>query len=366
MLNEMNHEAAQATGSEPEVTVLISVFNGERFLRETLDSLLAQDFGDFEVLIINDGSTDGTSSILAEYTADARFRVIDQENRGLVYSLNRGLEAARADLIARLDADDIAMPRRLSRQVEFMKDHPEVALLGSAITLIDENGRTLKDVVYPTGSDLVKSSLSRYCAVAHPSVMMRRTPVLGLGGYRPAFRHAEDYDLWLRIAERHSIDNLKEPLVLYRQHDGNISVRFQKQQTLSTFAARHCSKRRLAGLPDPMNGKETPISTNDLTILELTDNEEALYYFELIKNTLIKREQDFESAAALKGSLKRLWELRSHLPRGRLARRCLIPAGFAFRRIGDREESGKWFVRGFRTDPFSTLWAMVRSGLQGR
>lgn len=364
MLNEMNHEAAQPAGSEPQVTVLISVFNGECFLRETLDSVLAQDFKDFEVLVINDGSTDGTPSILAEYSADPRFRVIDQENRGLVYSLNRGLEAARADLVARLDADDIALPHRLSRQVEFMRDHPEVALLGSAITLIDKDGRTLKEVVYPTGS-AVKSSLSRYCAIAHPSAMMRRSPVLELGGYRPAFRHAEDYDLWLRISERHSIDNLKEALILYRQHEGNVSVRFQEQQTLSTFAAIHCSKRRLAGFPDPMEGKDTPISTLDLLTLKLTESEDAQYHFELIKNALNTSEQDFEPAA-LKGSLKRIWELRSHLPRGRMARRCLIPAGFAFRRIGDREESRKWFVRGFRTDPLSTVWAMVRSGLQGR
>lgn len=364
MVNEVNNDAQNPAGDEPLVSVLISVHNGESYLHETLNSVLAQDFAKFEVVIVNDGSTDRTADILAEYAVDQRFRIITQERRGLIYSLNLGLQLARAELIARLDADDIALPHRFTRQVEFMRAHPEVALLGSAIIVINKQGKELKKVVYPTGPGPAKLAMSRLCAVSHPSVMMRRTLVLGVGGYRSAFLHAEDYDLWLRISEHHPIDNLTEPLIRYRKHDKNVSLIFHQQQSLSTVVARHCSKKRIAGLPDPMEGKVTPVSLSDLSTLDLTEHEEALFHFESLKDALNTREHAFNPEFA-KESLTRAWELQSHLSRGRLVRRCLIPGSAAFRRAGYRSESRVWGGRAFRIDPFNAILGLIRLLLRG-
>jgi len=362
---DVNSGATPPAGLGPQVSILISVYNGERYLREALESVISQDFKDFEVVIINDGSTDRTGNILAEYAVDQRFRIINQESRGLVYSLNRGLQEARAELIARLDADDVALPQRLTRQVDYMRAHPEVALLGTAITVIDKKGQKVKDHLYPTGSDQVKSAMSRFCAVSHPSVMMRRSRILELGGYRSAFLHAEDFDLWLRLSERYLIDNLTEPLILYRQHDENVSRRFQQQQSLSAIVAIRCSEIRRTGQADPMSGKEAPVSPLDLARLDLSESEEAQILFESIKNALNNKDQVFDPEF-LRESLTRAWELRSHLHRGRMVRRCLIPGSAAFRGVGYGEDAKKWVSRAFGIDPVNAFWALLRMAFTSR
>jgi len=207
----------------PKVSVLMPVYNGERYVREALESILAQTFTDYEFIIVDDGSTDGTPFILAEYARqDPRIVLLTNgANRGLVATLNRGLEAARGQYIARMDADDVSLPERLARQVAYLDQHPEVGVLGTNVAYIDSEGRFLnggrpKDP-QPLSPTLLQWLLLWRCAIYHPTVMLRRSILAETGlAYDPAFRHAEDRDLWTRLAPYTLIASLPEVLVYYR------------------------------------------------------------------------------------------------------------------------------------------------------
>jgi hypothetical protein len=199
------------------VSVLMPVLNGGAFLRPAIDSVLAQRGPTFELLIVDDGSTDGSLE-LAEGIPDARVQVIRNARRaGLAAALNVGLARARGELIARLDADDVAHPARLERQVDFLRSHPRIALVGSRARLIDESGATI-GMVERCREEV---SVRWYCLFDNPfihsSVMFRRAEVFGaLGGYDESLRLCEDWALWARVLERHGACNLDEPLVDYR------------------------------------------------------------------------------------------------------------------------------------------------------
>jgi len=201
----------------PKVTVLMSVFNGERYLREAMESILSQTFEDFEFLIINDGSTDRSREILLSY-ADSRIHLVDNEqNRGLTWSLNRGLRLATGQFVARQDADDISQPDRLSRQVEFLEKNTEVALLGSWYEKMDAEGNLIGKRKLPGDNIAIRWSLLFYCPFVHSAVMFRKQAVLErVGFYNEALAYSSDYDLWYRIASCMQVANLDEYLVKYR------------------------------------------------------------------------------------------------------------------------------------------------------
>jgi Glycosyl transferase family 2 len=254
----------------PRVSVIMPVFNGGRFLAAAVESVLKQSFDDFEFIVIDDGSTDQSSALLLEASrSDHRVRLLSQANSGVVVALNRALELARGEYIARMDADDVALPPRFARQVAFLDAHPDVAVVGSAIRLIDEEGRTIRDVDYPlTPAEVSEFLIEVGCALAHPAVMMRRVDVAGAGGYRSAYRHAEDYDLWLRMSETRALANLPDRLLLYRQHPGKASARYATAQMLATHLARLCAKKRRSGQPDPLAGRSS-LSLDDLDCFDL-------------------------------------------------------------------------------------------------
>jgi glycosyltransferase involved in cell wall biosynthesis len=241
-----------ATGIPP-LSVVLPVYNAAPFLGDALNSILAQDFADFECIAINDGSTDGSGEILNEYgRRDARLRVIDQCNVGLVETLNRGVLLSRAPLVARMDADDVCLPGRFTAQMRHFEGRSDLGVLGGQIKLIDEKRRLMRLVDYPAYGKELETFLYTGSPVAHPAVMFRKSAVQEVGLYRKAFRHAEDYDLWLRVHDAgYSIENLKVPLIEYRQHAGNVSVVHRREQALATLAARCAHRCRLAGLPDP-------------------------------------------------------------------------------------------------------------------
>lgn len=198
----------------PEVTVLMSVHNGEDHLKKALDSILAQTLRDFELLVIDDGSTDGTPAILAA-CGDPRIKVVRQENRGLAAALNRGLDLARGRYVARMDADDVCLPERLERQVAFMEAHPEVAISGGWVRA--QGGGRDQAWRCPTHAAEVRCRLLFHSVLAHPSVMIRKEAVLREGlYYDEAFRYAQDYDLWQRASRRLGVANLGEVLLDYR------------------------------------------------------------------------------------------------------------------------------------------------------
>jgi len=243
----------------PAISTVLPVYNGESYLREAVDSILGQTFTDFELIIINDGSTDGSGAILREFSSrDPRIVLIERPNGGLVLALNEGIALARADLIARMDADDVAMPERFALQYARMSAAPQLGVLGSFIRLMDREGRIIRLADYPVTEAETAQFLEQGSPVAHPAVVMRRSAVLAAGGYRRAFAHCEDYDLWLRISEKgYGIANLPEPLLNYRMHGANVSTMHREAQEIGTMIARLSHRARLAGLPDPAAGMDT-------------------------------------------------------------------------------------------------------------
>jgi len=214
-------------GKIPQVTVLMAVYNGERFLRESVESILNQTFRDFEFLIINDGSTDGTRNILRSYD-DPRIRVVDNEqNIGLTRSLNRGLAFARGEYIARQDADDRSHQFRLEKQVVFMEANPEVVLLGTQARFVNEFGIPAR-LLYshrPVTKLGIQWRLMIDSAFVHSSVMFRRKVIWNeLHGYNEFFAARQDAELWSRVTVDHKVQNLPETLVDLRMHSGSITA----------------------------------------------------------------------------------------------------------------------------------------------
>ena len=243
----------------PAISVVLPVYNAEAYVREAVESILAQSFTDFELIAVDDGSTDGGGAVLRELAArDTRIVLVERPNDGLVSALNEGIARARAEFIARMDADDVAMPERFALQHARMIQEPELAVLGSFIRVMDGGGNIIRLGEYPLTPKAAARHVERGCPVAHPAVMMRRDAVLKAGGYRKAFRHAEDYDLWLRMSgSGHAMANLPWPLLNYREHGANVSAVHWEAQHRSTVLARLAHRAREAGLPDPFEGVET-------------------------------------------------------------------------------------------------------------
>jgi len=210
----------------PKVSVLMSVKNGERWLREALNSiLLLQTFTDFECLVVDDGSTDGTARVLKEYANHPAIRYLIREGRGLAVSLNELARASSGEYLARQDADDISRADRFAKQVAFLDAHPDIGLLGTWALQIDAAGRPLGEERWNTGDQELREYLPRVNPFVHTSVMMRRSVFEQVGGYDESFRVAQDYDLWLKMSRVTQMAILPEPLVLRRMHLDQVSAK---------------------------------------------------------------------------------------------------------------------------------------------
>jgi hypothetical protein len=233
----------------------MAAYNVERYVGEAVESVLAQTFSDFELVVVDDGSTDSTPAILDRYTAeDSRIRVIRQRNAGMVTALNVGCGVARGALIARLDADDVALPDRLAHQVAFLCDNQDHGLVGGGSIKTDRDGREIARVSYPTTDAEVKRSLTSTCPFEHSAVTMRAEGLRALGGYREAFASVADYDLWLRFSERWCLTNLASPVVRYRIHPAQMSVSSIHALAVLTVAAQRAHAARRGGHSDPTEG----------------------------------------------------------------------------------------------------------------
>lgn len=255
----------------PRISVALSVYNGERFLPAAVESVLAQTFADFELLILDDGSRDSTPDLVMSYAArDSRIRPIIRENRGLVASLNQLLAEARAPLVARMDADDICAPERFAQQLAFLDAHPEVGVLGTWTEDIDETGG-VHPVAAPdhpvTHEDFLVAVEQGLPLLCHPAVMYRRDIVLSVGGYHAAFRHCEDLDLWLRLATVTRIANLPERLLRYRHYEDQVSSRHATEQQIGAAVARIAYAERRAGLSDPTESLDVLPTIGELDTL---------------------------------------------------------------------------------------------------
>ena len=244
-------------GKSPEVTVLTSCYNASRWLREAIDSILGQTFEDFEFILVDDGSTDDTWSIIQAYRdRDQRIVAIRKDNTGLQDSLNVGMAHARGSWIARLDADDLCEPDRLAEQLMFVRKHQEVVLLGSGFTEIDEQGRTVMKHLYPSGHRQLVRHLERLQRFfPHSSAFYRADEARKVGGYNVRFRRAEDVGLWLELALRAKISCLPNLLVRVRKHSTQISHDDSgRRQLYDGIAAVICHFLRKAGSKDPSVG----------------------------------------------------------------------------------------------------------------
>jgi Glycosyl transferase family 2 len=213
------------------LTVLMAARNAEKALREAVDSVFAQSFEDFELIVVDDGSDDRTADILESYD-DERLRVLHNERSlGLAASLNRGLARSQGRYLARQDADDCSRPDRFAKQVSFLDNNPEVALAGSWYRTIDDSGAVLAELELPADATTLRWHLLYYCPFVHSAVTIRRQALTDSGGFDESFAYSCDYDLWSRIARRSLVANIPEHLVDYRLSPASMT------ETLGTVVA---------------------------------------------------------------------------------------------------------------------------------
>ncbi|MBN1392854.1 MAG: glycosyltransferase [Sedimentisphaerales bacterium] len=258
--------------TSPEISVVMSVYNGERYLHGAVDSILNQSFKDFEFIIINDGSNDGSFEVILEYQArDRRIVLVNQNNIGLTSSLNRGIRLSRCEHIARQDADDVSLASRLEKQLGFLKGNPKVAVVGCFGEIFNNEGTVSPIGNLKLSSRGVKKYLLRQNPMMHGSVMMRKSCLEKAGFYRGFFRHAQDYDLWLRLSESFDLAVLPEPLYRYRVSADAISVSKFLIQKQYADIARRLHKERLASGKDSYDALIQSYPDG----LPVTDNEAA-------------------------------------------------------------------------------------------
>lgn len=289
----------------PGVSVVLPTFNSGSLLAPCIESILGQGYRDLEFVIVDDGSTDGTFERLADHARrDSRIVLVAEGHGGISRALNLGIERATAPLVAIMNHDDISRPDRLERQVAFFADHPEVAAAGGAMQYIDTAGNALGFAHYPTDAKAMSEALfAGWQPVGHPTLMFRREAVRALGGYRDYYAYAEDYDLLLRLAERHPLGNLPDVLLDYRLHD-NTTTRQRPEQELATRYALFASRQRRAGRPDP-----TPAvgraDLADLARFEIATEDRTDLFVRLADAALW--------AASGTGNLQRLSEAERHV-----------------------------------------------------
>jgi GT2 family glycosyltransferase len=225
--------------NSPSVSVILPVWNGERYLSAAIESVIRQTHADFELLIVDDGSTDRSREIAGEFARrEPRIVLIDREHSGLVPALNAALALARGQYVARMDADDISMPSRLEKQVGYLDAHESCVAVGSHVEVIDDGGEKIGVRRYPAQHQAIVQALisGASASLAHPTVLMRKDALLAVGGYRAGRFPSEDLDLWLRLSRAGELANIPEMLLRYRRHAATVGVRERNRQSKTTAA----------------------------------------------------------------------------------------------------------------------------------
>ncbi len=229
--------------NSPVISVLMPVYNADRYVAQAVESILRQTFTDFEFLIVDDGSRDRSLTILQHYAAkDCRIHLTSRPNTGYVVALNEMLAKATGKYIARMDADDIALPERFAKQVAFLEHNPEFVCVGGGYQVIDKRNRLLLHHLSMPEQDEENQRLSLmgHTTICHPCAMFRRAAIETVGYYEPDLMPTEDLDLWLRLGEVGKLANLNEPILQYRFHSGSVS---ERKQALQRQKAKECCER---------------------------------------------------------------------------------------------------------------------------
>jgi glycosyltransferase involved in cell wall biosynthesis len=222
----------------------MSVYNGEKYLNEAIDSILGQTIKDFEFLIVNDGSTDKTGEILKSYN-DPRIKIINNEkNIGLTKSLNKGLKLARGEYIARMDADDISMPERLEKEVDFLEIHQDYAVVGTFVKILNKNSEIVRLWDRPIKNTEIREFLRKDNCIVHGSVMVRKSSLHNVGFYDKLMVRSQDYDLWLKLSEKYCLANIPEYLYIRREHDDIIGIKYREEQLKYVEIAKSNAQER--------------------------------------------------------------------------------------------------------------------------
>ncbi len=210
--------------NKPSISVIMATHSGGPHLPDAINSILNQTFTDFEFIIINDAAKPETAALLSSYK-DPRIKIlVNSENLGLTKSLNKGLAAAQGEYIARMDADDVSLPERLGVQKKFLDEHPEIAVVGSATIIIDDNNKESGSKKPVTDPDLLKFYILLKNQITHSSVLFRKKVILENGGYDESVKYAQDYDLWSRLLHKKiMLSNIEQPLLKYRFHQKSIT-----------------------------------------------------------------------------------------------------------------------------------------------
>lgn len=218
----------------PTVSVVMTVYNTRRYLADAVRSILAQTLADFEFIVIDDGSTDGSTDLLREFErSDNRIRIISRPNTGIVKAANEGIALARGEFVARMDSDDIALPHRFEKQVEYLREHPEYVAVGSRVWLMDPYGVPFAQSEHALTHQEIDAQLLTCAggfAIMQPTAMIRTQALRKIGGYRGAQNVSEDHDLFVRLAEVGRVANIAEPLLHYRRHYKSVSHTQYEQQ----------------------------------------------------------------------------------------------------------------------------------------
>ncbi|MEM6690394.1 MAG: glycosyltransferase [Planctomycetota bacterium] len=301
----------------PAVSVVMSCYNAESHVVAALDSIVEQTFADWELIVVNDGSTDGTGDILDGYAErDVRVRVLHQGNHGQQHAANQAISQAKSDLIARMDADDIAAPNRLELQINFMTGHPDVCLLGGQIKRIGDRGGGLVSN-FPLGHEnIVKFLCRNHHSVCNPTVIFRKVLFDQIGGY---WEHdiAEDWDMFLRMSEHGQLANLPEVLLSYRFHETSINGRrIVEAQLYNEFAAENFQRRQKG--------------VQELTIEEFRRAHRSNRLFGKIAFNL-----DSHSIGQYRRAVAELYGGRLFIGCGRLIFSMMMSPGRTMRRIGN-------------------------------
>jgi len=279
--------AAEMTG--PGVSVILPVYNGAAYLAQAIESILLQTHRNFELIVVNDGSSDATGAIADSYArVDARVQVMHQEKHGEAAAVNAASAKARFDLLARLDHDDVALPERLALQVAFLEKNPDIAVVGGQMRRIDRDGRlTGAWMSYPLTSDDCHKALRQGTAppIGNPAAMMRKTAFEACGGQRAQFNLACDFDFWLRIDERFKLANLPDAVVDYRMHGQNQTRQKRFTQVLAAQIARQAAILRRRGEPDPVDGWAR-LELAHLSVFLMSEKDQAETYRELFAAAL--------------------------------------------------------------------------------
>jgi glycosyltransferase involved in cell wall biosynthesis len=258
--------AAHVMRTSPLVSILTPCYNTARYLRQTVESVLAQTFGDFELLLLNDGSTDGTEALLHELAAvDSRISIRTRANKGLVNTRNELLAWARGKYIAWLDSDDAMTPKRLQLQVTRLEMEPDLAWIGGAATLTDPEGMPIRTHSFPEDHAAICKIMEEEIGCYFNSTTMRRDLALKLGGFRHPFIISEDYDLCLRMSEIGRVANLPDVVLLYRQHMAStVNKDRPKSFTYSRLVRQLAAERKQQGSDRLQRGEQVELDFGQL------------------------------------------------------------------------------------------------------